>query len=331
MAEIFYDNGISKNFECAGYHCLTAKGLTLDIWSDSIEDGRKGDFLSLYGLNLMLDTHTVVHLSNGRLLPTIKNPPKNHDMLLALCNFHLVYLGRGLFVELIERKCPLIVVEETADVKTILKGELTFDESETLDRVINHGLSAGIDTHSMPSCTTSQCATSEMKNIIPIKEEPETDSESTTPLHKDETDLQRKYNLKTLEIKCNRLDVAKHLLSKDKNTHTPDCTVSIPDEKSHASTICNKSVRINLHKLDLKNALSIKLSPELLKKLYDKTDYDSDKTEDYWPMAEDHSTKFKAVLVNKPNNIKDIRTPSKRGWMLQDQVCQCKSLEFTPS
>ena len=29
-------------------------------------------------------------------------------------------------------------------------------------------------------------------------------------------------------------------------------------------------------------------------------------------MAEDHSTKFKAVLVNKPANVKDIKTPLSR-------------------
>ena len=115
-----------------------------------------------------------------------------------------------------------------------------------------------------------------------------------------------------MEIRCNCSDVTKYLLSKDKNTYTPNSTVSIPDEKSHAFIICNKSVHINIHKLDLKNALSIKLSLELLKKLYDKTDYDSDKREDYWPMAEDYSNKFKAVLVNKPANIKDIKIPLKR-------------------
>ena len=248
-----------KNFECAGYHCLTAKGLTLDTWSDSIEDGWKGDFLSLYGLNLMLDTHTAIHLSNNRLWTTIKNPPKNHDMLLPMCNFHLVYLGRGLFVELIERKHPLIVVEKTADVKTVLIGELIFDESEALDKVINHGFGVGVDKHSTPSCTTSQRADSEMVNIILIKEETVTDSESTTPLHKDETNLEKEYNLKTLEIRCNHLDVVKYLLSRDKNTHATNSTVSTPDEKSYVSTICNKLVRINLHKLDLKNARSIKL------------------------------------------------------------------------
>ena len=187
--------------------CLTVKGLTLDLWSDSIEDGQKGDFLSLYGLNLMLDTHTVIHLSNDRLWTTIKNPPKNHDTLLAMCNFHLVYLGRGLFVELTERKCPLIVVEETADVKTVLIGELTFDESKTLDKLIFHGLGVGVDRHGMPSCTTLQCADSEMVNIISIREEPVTDSESKTPLNKDETNLEKEYNLKTLEIRCNHLDM----------------------------------------------------------------------------------------------------------------------------
>ena len=150
-----------KNFECAGYHCLTVKGLTLDLWSDSMEDGWKGNFLSLYGLNLMLDTHTVVHLSNNQLWTTIKKPPKNHDTLLAMCNFHLVYLGRSLFVELTEREHPLIFVEETADVKTVFIGELTFDESETLDKVMYHGLDVGVDRHGMPSCTTLQRANSE--------------------------------------------------------------------------------------------------------------------------------------------------------------------------
>ena len=88
--------------------------------------------------------------------------------------------------------------------------------------------------------------------------------------------------------------------------------MSTLDEKSYVSTICKKLVCINVHKLDLKNACSIKLSPELLKKLDDKIDYDSDKTEDYWPMEEDHSTKFRAVSVNKPANVKDIKAPLKR-------------------
>ena len=68
-----------KNFEVAGHHCLRPKGFTLDIWVDGIEDGRKGDFLALYGLNLMLDMHTVVHLKNDWLWTTIKDQSLSHD------------------------------------------------------------------------------------------------------------------------------------------------------------------------------------------------------------------------------------------------------------
>ena len=177
-----------------------------------------------------------------------------------MCNFHLVYLRRGLFVELTERKCPLIVVDENADVKTVLIEELTFDESETLDQVIYCGLGVGVDRHGTPSCTTLQCADSEMVNIISIKEEPVTDSESTTPLHKDETNLEKEYNFKMLEIRCDRSDVENYLQSSDKDTHVTGSTVSTFDEKSYVSTICTKLVCINLHKLDLKNALSINLA-----------------------------------------------------------------------
>ena len=82
-----------RNFEVAGHHCLMPKGLTLDIWADGIENGWKGDFLALYGLNLMLDMHTVVHLRNDRLWTTIKDQSLSHDELVRIWNFHLVYLG----------------------------------------------------------------------------------------------------------------------------------------------------------------------------------------------------------------------------------------------
>ena len=145
-----------KNFETAGYYCLEPKGLTLDLWVDSIEDGWKGDFLTLYSLNQMLNTHTLVHLKNNRLWTTIKNPSPNHDNLLKMCNFHLVYLGRGLFVELTERKQPLIVMEEDTDTKTVIIGELTFDERDTLDKVIYQGWTLvwiNLGNHHIPSCT----------------------------------------------------------------------------------------------------------------------------------------------------------------------------------
>ena len=154
-----------KNFEVAGHYCLLPKGLMLDIWADSIEDGRKGDFVVLYGLNLMLDTHTLMHLQNNRLWMTCKDQSLNHDGLLKICTFHLVYLGRGLFVELTERKRPLIVAKESEDRKSIVIGELTFDEEDTLNKVIYRGLGIGVDnTGDEPQLHSNE-------KLITIKEE----------------------------------------------------------------------------------------------------------------------------------------------------------------
>ena len=95
LLKFFMTDVTKRNFESAGCKCLSAKGLSLDSWSESIEDSWKGDFL--------LDTHTLVHFNEGKLWTTLKDPPKDHDAMLARCNFHLIYLGRGLSVELVKR------------------------------------------------------------------------------------------------------------------------------------------------------------------------------------------------------------------------------------
>ena len=45
---------------------LKSKGLTVELWANGIRDGRKGDVLVLYCLNLLLETHTLVHLKGGK-------------------------------------------------------------------------------------------------------------------------------------------------------------------------------------------------------------------------------------------------------------------------
>ena len=76
-----------------------------------------------------------------------------------------MFLGRGNFVELVERQRPLITVYSDEDVKTIEIGQLTFDEEDTLNSVIFRGLGRGLDpTPPMkPICTPSR--------QIPIKKE----------------------------------------------------------------------------------------------------------------------------------------------------------------
>ena len=185
------------------------KGLTLDIWVDSIEDGCKGEFLALYGLNLMLDMHTVIHLRNDRLWTTFKDQLLSHDELVRICNFHLVYLGRGLFVELTERIRPLTTVEENADTKTVVIGKLTFDEQDTLNKVIYHGLGVGIDRSREQIHSITQTAGDEISRDITIKEELEV---NTTQI--DYENLEHEFNLKKFSIRCNRVEVMQYLESR---------------------------------------------------------------------------------------------------------------------
>ena len=255
-----------RNFEVAGYHCLTPKGLTLDIWVDGIEDGWKGDFLALYSLNLMLDTHTVVHLKNDWLWTTIKDQSLSHDELVKICNFHLVYLGRGLFVELMERIQPLTTVEENADTKMVVIGELTFDEQDTLNKVIYRGLGVGIDRAREQIHSITHTAGDEIRRDITIKEESEAD---TTQV--DYENLEHEFNLKKLSIRCNRAEVMQYLESRHQ----------LVQGKSMIVKKCEKTLRVHVHKLNLRSLTTIKLSPEMLQKLHAPVDYDSDKTEDY--------------------------------------------------
>ena len=90
------------HFEESASDYLQSKGMSLDIWMDALSDGRKGDALSLYGLSMILDVHTVVHLHNGKIWTMMDSPPDEHSDLISKCLIHVAYLGRGLFVELVK-------------------------------------------------------------------------------------------------------------------------------------------------------------------------------------------------------------------------------------
>ena len=66
-----YINMYRQQFKQAGGGYLISKVLDFDHWWDSIKDGRKGDILVLLGLNYLMGTHTVVHLSGGRVWSTL--------------------------------------------------------------------------------------------------------------------------------------------------------------------------------------------------------------------------------------------------------------------
>ena len=75
---------------------------------------------------------------------------------------------------------------------------------------------------------------------------------------------------------------------------------------------CEKTVHIQVHKLNLRTLTSIKLSPEMLWKLHIPVDYDSDKTEDYWPL--EHSTVIEPIPVyydsDKTENYWSLEHPT---------------------
>ena len=226
-----------------------------------------------------------------------------------MCNFHLVYLGRGLFVELTERKQPLIVADEDTDTKTIVIGELTFDECDTLDKVIYHGLGFGMDKSGIPLQSLPYTAGSENEGVLTIKEEKEPDTKSSiAPL--DYGKLEREFSLKTLLIRCSCVQVEQYLQS----------TQQYAQSETFSAVLCEKTVWVYVHKLNLGTLRSIKLNSDLLRKLHVTVDYNSDKTEEYWPMDNDQSPNFEPILVSKPKKametpkIKIKSKPSKGGF-----------------
>ena len=63
------------HFEKRAEKYLRSKGKSLDVWMDALREGRKGDILTLYGLSMLLDVHTVVHLRGGKIWSTMETVP----------------------------------------------------------------------------------------------------------------------------------------------------------------------------------------------------------------------------------------------------------------
>ena len=79
--------------------------------------------------------------------------------------------------------------------------------------------------------------------------------------------------------------------------------------ESTAYRKCKKTVCVYVHKLNLGTLTSIKLSPDMLRKLHAPVDYDSDKTGDYWSLDHEQSTVFEPILVSEPK--KAVKTLNK--------------------
>ena len=87
------------------------------------------------------------------------------------------------------------MIEENVDTKTVVIGELTFDEQDTLNKVIYRGLGFGVNKSGVQSHSLPHTAGHENKRVITIKEEAVCE---TSPI--DYGKLEQEFNLKTLSI-----------------------------------------------------------------------------------------------------------------------------------
>ena len=147
------------NFELCAKDYLEAKGLYFSTWLESVSSRMKGDVLAVYGLSMLLDIHTVMHLRNGATWSTLKHVCAMHDENLDKCQVHMVYVGQGLFVELVKRDKSLqILPGPDKNVQSLVVGELTV-ELAILDSVQLSGVGVGIDRTAKPSTSTLTAST----------------------------------------------------------------------------------------------------------------------------------------------------------------------------
>ena len=83
---------------------------------------------------MLFGRHALLHLHNGVIWSTLHQCSANHMDDLEKCAVHLCYLGRGLFVELVECEALLKILEDSKDnIQSLVVGELTPEEASTVD------------------------------------------------------------------------------------------------------------------------------------------------------------------------------------------------------
>ena len=127
-----------------GKEYLKSKILDFDLWHDSIRDSHKGDIMVLLGLNYLMGTHTVVHLSGNHVWSTLPGS-LSHDEMLNRCDFDLIYLRRGIYTELVECSEPLAKVSDQDNTLSLVVGTLTNIEDIVINKLVHLGLGFGID------------------------------------------------------------------------------------------------------------------------------------------------------------------------------------------
>ena len=261
-----------KNLNLRATDYMVSKGLNFDTWLGSIDDGRKGDIFTLFCLCMLQDVHATVHLRNGQYWSSMNEPNGDHYVNIECSHIHLAYLGRGLYIELVERDVPLQIITGASKDLVVL-GLLESEELSILDSAMYQGLGVGLDhtasvdmlqqvkvktEHSPTPPTSSKPTTSADPNI---SAEPSTPTTLPEPLT---IPGQTSVMLQSAEVRSH------HSLSK-----------------------IHKSVSVSINKINLQEGVRVKVTADMLAKLpkpvlHDGSStegYESMETEIYWPIS----------------------------------------------
>ena len=235
-----YFNNMAKTY-------LTRKGLSLDNWLDSVQDGRKGDVLTLLGLCMLIEKHALVHLHDGAIWTSLRDSQNSHDEALDRSDIHLIYLGRGNFAKMSARDVPLLIAENTPTSQSVAIGTL-FPLTQSEDKAVNTMIKTGL-------------------GIAISREEPRTTitaSTSTTPVTVPDKSIK---SLPTGKKATKKVASA----SRDHGSMTASklSTVTTPMSKSvekvpHSVLNLQNQLRLILHPINARPGDRITVSQELL-------------------------------------------------------------------
>ena len=236
-----------------------------------------------------MGSHTMVHLYGNRLWSTLQEK-LNHDEMVLKCDFHLVYLGRGIFAELCKCAEPLVEIEGDANVMSLVIGTLTSNEQTVIDKLSKLGLGFAIDrtaakdnkpsTSSIPGDPRQEakCTLKKLPEPVDQKHEGECTVDITPALIK----VQHLTDIPSATVNVEQLKLA----PTDRVLVTPEVLDSLPSthlltpmiEKHHI-----KKVKPSRYNLRSKGRLRKDEYP-----LREVSTY-SESTELYWSLDEEHS------------------------------------------
>ena len=236
---------------------------------------------------------------NGCMPPRTGNPGSATDEIVKLCRIHLMYLGRGMFIELIECATPLELAQnDEPQVQSLIIGELTMGEHKAYDGVLLSGLGVGLNSAnknkpdtpnnakydsdtsplnlSLPQMEKQQCQVTENTSLLDLSIDSKPGSDK---IHDEMLDLSmeiRPSTSKSLDEIVN-LSAEKPVNKDQKREHEtaakhdqplnpsppPMLDKAHPEQKATR----NKELHLKIKKLDLRPDQLVEITPEILNKL----------------------------------------------------------------